>query len=202
MAETCCLKRDTVISAINELEERGFLKVLRIPGRGSNYEILPMHCWTGPKERPVSKMDRSKRETALVSKMDHTGPKEGPPPVQKGDRKVSNEGIQLRSPKKECDRFDSEQEVIRFVFSDTACRELQCLGMDARWFWNCMTEQCWHRDSKEKIPIKDVKATCRKWMSFDSRPSAKQFRYKNEEHREQWRQECRLNRDQTQTEML
>jgi predicted transcriptional regulator len=100
------------------------------------------------------------------------------------------------------DRFASEDEVIKFVFSDITCRELQCLSMDARWFWNCMIEQSWHRDSKEKHPIKDVKATCRKWMTFESRPSFKTFRYKNEDHREQWRQECRLNRDQIQTEML
>ena len=201
MAKVCRMKRDTVIAAIKELEERRFLKVLRVEGKSSNYEILPVHCWTSPKERPVSKSDQSEMETAPVSKMDYTSPKEGLLPVQNGDSKVSTEGVQRRSPGKESskenkenivpDRFASEEDVISFVFSDKTCRELQCLRMDARWFWNKMEEQGWHRDAKKKNPVISKERVCRDWMTFDSRPSIKTFRYKNEEHRERWKSESR-----------
>jgi hypothetical protein len=43
IAETCRISKPTVIRAIRELEERGFLQVMRRNGCGANYEILPKH---------------------------------------------------------------------------------------------------------------------------------------------------------------
>jgi hypothetical protein len=215
MAKTCRLKRNTVIAAIRELEEGHFLRVLRVGGKSSNYEILPVHCWTSPKEIPVSKTNRSKKDTTPVSKLDHTSIPNVPhqyPAIsadQVPEPLEASEGIPLRyplrSPKKEskkearyarqekqqCDRFASEAEVIRFIFSDTACREVECLTMDARWFWNKMEDQEWHRDVKKKRPVSSKERACRDFMKYDSRPSWKRFTYKNDEHREEWKRQCR-----------
>jgi hypothetical protein len=109
IAETVRANRKTVIAAIRELERRGFLRVARVWGCRSNYEILPKHCWktlpetdqskmgTSPEETPAAEMDHSLEWTGPqkepVPKMDGTGPKEGPPPVRLRERKDNQRRI-------------------------------------------------------------------------------------------------------------
>ena len=101
--------RKTVIAAIRELERRGFLRVARVWGCRSNYEILPKHCWKALPETDQSKIDTSPEETP-AAEMDHslewtspqkepvlesggTGPKEGTPPVRLRERKDNQRRI-------------------------------------------------------------------------------------------------------------
>lgn len=200
IAKTCHFDRRTVIRAMKGLEDKGFIKTTKVVGRGNNYEILPKHCWrdqcptvTSVPQSPVTKM-------TLGS--DSQSPDQCPTvttPVTHSHPKVSNEGIQLRYPDKvssqkkktDPDRFASEKDLIQFVLSDTHCRSLKACVIDARWFWNAMIQNGWHRDAKGKNPVRDAKATCRVWMGFDSRPT---FRDRNsEQHKERWKTDCQLN---------
>lgn len=103
IADTVRANKKTVIAAIRELEERGFLRVVRAWGSRSNYEILPKHCWkalpetdqfktgTSPQEPPVARTDQSLHRTSpkeeLVAKTDGTSPKKVTPPVRFRERK-------------------------------------------------------------------------------------------------------------------
>jgi hypothetical protein len=103
IADTVRANKKTVIAAIRELEERGFLRVVRAWGSRSNYEILPKHCWkalpetdqsktgTGPQEPPVARTDESLHRTSPkeepVAKTDGTSPKKVTPPVRLRERK-------------------------------------------------------------------------------------------------------------------
>jgi hypothetical protein len=109
IAETVRANRKTVIAAIRELERRGFLRVARVWGCRSNYEILPKHCWkalpktdhskigASPEETPAAEMDHSLEWTSPqkepVLELDGTGPKEGTPPVRLRERKDNQRRI-------------------------------------------------------------------------------------------------------------
>jgi hypothetical protein len=109
IADTVRANRKTVIAAIRELEQRGFLRVVRAWGCRSNYEILPKHCWkafpqtdqskigTSPEETPAAEMGHSLEWTSPqkepVLEMDGTGPNEGTPPVRLRERKDNHKRI-------------------------------------------------------------------------------------------------------------
>jgi hypothetical protein len=103
IADTVRANKKTVIAAIRELEERGFLRVVRAWGSRSNYEILPKHCWkalpetdqskkgTSPQEPPVARTEQSLHRTSPkeepVAKTDGTSPKKVTRPVRFRERK-------------------------------------------------------------------------------------------------------------------
>jgi hypothetical protein len=103
IADTVRANRKTVIVAIKELEQRGFIRVSRAWGSRSNYEILPKHCWlpcpktdrsegdTSPLDGPEPETDQYLKRTGpkeeQVRITDGTSPPDGPPPVQNEERK-------------------------------------------------------------------------------------------------------------------
>jgi Helix-turn-helix domain len=109
IADTVRANRKTVIAAIRELEQRGFLRVMRAWGCRSNYEILPKHCWkalpqtdqstigTDPEETPLLEADQSLERTRpheeLVPEVHGTGPNEGTLPVRLRERKDNQRRI-------------------------------------------------------------------------------------------------------------
>ena len=109
IAETVRANRKTVITAIKELEQRGFLRVSRTWGSRSNYEILPKHHWkacpkmdqseegTSPLEGPVPRTDQYVQRTGPkeepIPVTDGTSPPEGPPPVRFRERKDNHRRI-------------------------------------------------------------------------------------------------------------
>jgi hypothetical protein len=122
IADTVRVDRKTVMAAIRELEERGFLRVMRVWGSRSNYEILPKHCWrsspdvsrsktdarpvlqkgrletrTASKQGPVTRTDQSLGRTGpekvRVPAKDGTSPAGEPLPVRCTDRKDNQRRI-------------------------------------------------------------------------------------------------------------
>jgi Helix-turn-helix domain len=102
ISKICRVNKKTAIMAVRELEDRGFLKASRLPGRTTNYEILPIHCWrTVTYSAPVPKVYQCKKSNAPLPKLHHPSVNEVTPPVQNEERKVSIEGVQKKESKEE-----------------------------------------------------------------------------------------------------
>jgi Helix-turn-helix domain len=138
IAGTVRANRKTVITAIRELEQRGFLRVARAWGCRSNYEILPKHCWkalpqtdqskigVSPEETSAGEMDHSLDWTSPqkdpVLEMDGTGPNEGTPPVRPRERKDN----QIRITKKNND--DNAHVCAKETTRASSCRDSVVVG--------------------------------------------------------------------------
>jgi Helix-turn-helix domain len=186
IALTVRANKKTVIRAIKELEERGFIKVVRVSGLRSNYEILPKDSW-----RPLPKTDLPqessgpKKVTRPLPKTDRPVTQKGPPPVQNEERKdnhirITKKDNHIRITKKKDSKFfslsseipepekrkpGSFEELLRFCETELCCVSNFVDRNDCQHYWDKMEQRGWYRDSKCKHPIKDWKANFREWAT-------------------------------------
>jgi hypothetical protein len=219
MAGTIRANRTTIIDAIEELEARGFIKVSRQIGRRSNYEILPKYCWQ-PKsnQSEIGNGNQLEIRNGAFPKTDGAVPQKRPPPVGNRERKYyhrrktkkkNKEEVVADAPPHSCSDFfgfdkakpANQNEIITFFETDQTCIGAYVDKADAIAFWCTMEEQAWTTHNGKK-PVKDWKATARKYATKRWLPSGELSGRDREEHVRKMKEHADLERRFAESERL
>lgn len=198
IAATIRTRRETVIHAIRELEDRGFLEVDRSWGLKTEYKPLPKQCWipvtqthqspkrTGTPKAPVSESDRTSHPNAPVqnppsslgsslsgssSPLDPSSSPPLTPPDSSSTCTPAAVGFSLQAepPKKKNKARAENFEELRYHVT----RNLRLPEDDACWLWEKWEGNGWKNG---KVSMADWRATASCWERAKYYPSQKAAR--------------------------